>query len=174
MAERHLLTLQEAAELVGKSVQTIRRLIKRGDLRGQRVKTPQGFHYLVDEQILRNYYSLKPLVEIEENQDVDPPETYPDVLINQHEIKLVEELQNPILTSQNSGSTSQTQEIEVAEPKNDPEPQAMQSEEIQLLLNHHHEEKMLLYRLLAELQKELAQERNRKSIWTRLFRFLFG
>lgn len=48
------ITLNEAALKVKKSVQTLRRLIKKGDLHVQRVRTPQGFNYMVStDQLLR-------------------------------------------------------------------------------------------------------------------------
>lgn len=40
-----VLTLQEVADLLGKSTQTVRRMIKKGDLKAQRIKTSQGFQY---------------------------------------------------------------------------------------------------------------------------------
>ena len=42
-----LLTINEAAELAGKSIQTIRRIIKRKKVQIKRKKTPQGFNYLI-------------------------------------------------------------------------------------------------------------------------------
>lgn len=52
-----LITLKEAAGLVGKSELTIRRLVKSKKLTSQKEKTPTGFSYLVDEASLRSYYN---------------------------------------------------------------------------------------------------------------------
>ncbi len=55
MAET-LLSIQEAADLVGKSVQTIRRALKSKKLVAKRQKTPQGFNYLIKEETLLEFY----------------------------------------------------------------------------------------------------------------------
>ena len=51
-------SINDAAELSQKSVQTIRRAIKAKKLKTKRVKTPQGFHYLVSRDSLAVLYSL--------------------------------------------------------------------------------------------------------------------
>jgi predicted transcriptional regulator len=57
MAET-LYTIQEAAEAVGKSVQTIRRALKSRKLIAKKQKTPQGFNYLVGEEALFALYKV--------------------------------------------------------------------------------------------------------------------
>lgn len=42
-----LVSINDAAEIIGKSAQTIRRLIKKRELTVKKQKTPQGFNYLV-------------------------------------------------------------------------------------------------------------------------------
>lgn len=54
-----LLTIQEAASLSGKSVQTIRRALKSNKLEAKRRKTPQGFNYLITLDSLTSLYKLK-------------------------------------------------------------------------------------------------------------------
>lgn len=49
------ITITEAANVTGKSIQTIRRMIKRKRVQVRRQKTPQGFNYLVDRQSLEAY-----------------------------------------------------------------------------------------------------------------------
>lgn len=58
MAET-LLTIQEAAEISGKSIQTIRRAIKGNKVNFKRKKTPQGFNYTINRESLVNYYKLQ-------------------------------------------------------------------------------------------------------------------
>ncbi len=53
-----LLSIQEAAEISGKSIQTIRRAIKSNKIQGKRKKTPQGFNYMITRESLANYYKL--------------------------------------------------------------------------------------------------------------------
>lgn len=52
------ITIKEAADLSGKSVQTIRRMIKSKKLKYRKDRTPQGFNYLIDLDSLSNKYSI--------------------------------------------------------------------------------------------------------------------
>ena len=54
MAE--LIQLDAAATLVGKSEVTLRRLIKAGKIPFQKERTPTGFIYQVDPEVVRGYY----------------------------------------------------------------------------------------------------------------------
>lgn len=58
MAETHI-TIQEAADLSGKSIQTIRRAVKSKKLAHRRKKTPQGFNYLVSRESVIEVYKLR-------------------------------------------------------------------------------------------------------------------
>lgn len=51
-------TLQEAAKLAKKSVQTIRRAIKTKKVIAQKQRTPQGFNYIIDKESLLNAFIL--------------------------------------------------------------------------------------------------------------------
>jgi hypothetical protein len=53
------LTIQESAEISGKSIQTIRRAIKANKVQCKRKKTPQGFNYMIGRESLVNYYKLE-------------------------------------------------------------------------------------------------------------------
>lgn len=57
MAET-LYSIQEAAEAVDKSVQTIRRALKAKKLHAKKQKTPQGFNYLIEEGALFELYKV--------------------------------------------------------------------------------------------------------------------
>ena len=54
-----LISIQEAAELSKKSIQTIRRAIKAKKLIVKKQKTPQGFNYMVNHESLCNLYKIK-------------------------------------------------------------------------------------------------------------------
>lgn len=58
MSETYL-TIQEAAAVSGKSIQTIRRALKGSRLQAKRKRTPQGFNYLISRDSLINFYKLK-------------------------------------------------------------------------------------------------------------------
>ncbi len=53
------LTIQEAAEISKKSVQTIRRAVKSKKLKSRKKKTPQGYNYMIDKDSLISTYDLK-------------------------------------------------------------------------------------------------------------------
>ena len=53
------LTIQEAAELSNKSVQTIRRAIRSKKIKSRKKKTPQGYNYMIDKDSLVSVYDLK-------------------------------------------------------------------------------------------------------------------
>ncbi len=55
---KEYLSIQEAAEISGKSAQTIRRAIKSKTLGHRRNKTPQGFNYLIERASLNELYRL--------------------------------------------------------------------------------------------------------------------
>lgn len=54
-----LLSIQEAAEISGKSIQTIRRSLKTNKLQHKRKRTPQGFNYLINRDSLVNLFKLQ-------------------------------------------------------------------------------------------------------------------
>lgn len=58
MAETFL-SIQEAAEISDKSIQTIRRAIKSKKLKARKKKTPQGYNYMIEKDSLRKTYDLK-------------------------------------------------------------------------------------------------------------------
>ena len=53
------ITLSQAANMTGKSVQTIRRMVKRKRVQIRRQKTPQGFNYLIDQNSLMLYLNSR-------------------------------------------------------------------------------------------------------------------
>lgn len=59
MAET-LLSIQEAAAISGKSIQTIRRAIKNNKLTAKKRKTAQGFNYMVTQDSLTTFYKINP------------------------------------------------------------------------------------------------------------------
>jgi hypothetical protein len=53
------ITIQEAAELSGKSIQTIRRAIKVKKISSRRKKTPQGFNYSINKESVIKFYKIR-------------------------------------------------------------------------------------------------------------------
>lgn len=54
-----LISIQNAAEISGKSIQTIRRAIKSRKIVSRKKKTPQGYNYLVSRDSVFKYYKIK-------------------------------------------------------------------------------------------------------------------
>ena len=57
--ETKIVSIQEASDLSHKSIQTIRRAIKAKRLKVRKMKTPQGFNYLIDKDSLCGFYGLR-------------------------------------------------------------------------------------------------------------------
>lgn len=53
------MTIQEAADLSGKSIQTIRRATKARKLQSKKQKTPQGYNYQINKESVIKYYKIK-------------------------------------------------------------------------------------------------------------------
>jgi len=68
-----LISITDAADLINKSAQTIRRLIKAGKIKYRRKRTPQGFNYLIDKISLLETCGIAPQVEQQVQQ---PQPTY--------------------------------------------------------------------------------------------------
>lgn len=65
MAKKHF-SIQEAADLSNKSIQTIRRAIKSKKLKARKQKTPQGFNYLVNAESLCKVFKVKLAPDVKE------------------------------------------------------------------------------------------------------------
>lgn len=68
-----LITINEAAQVAGKSIQTIRRMIKQKKVQVKRQKTPQGFNYLIIQESLKTATQGTP--DIQENEREHRPVT---------------------------------------------------------------------------------------------------
>lgn len=80
MVDKYI-SIQRAAKLSGKSIQTIRRAVKAKKLRFKKKKTPQGFNYSISQDSLCELYNLQletknvetkqaPEAKVEEKQEV--------------------------------------------------------------------------------------------------------
>ncbi|MCK9186738.1 hypothetical protein M0P48_04870 [Candidatus Gracilibacteria bacterium] len=57
--EKEFISIQDAADLSLKSIQTIRRAIKAKKMRIKRQKTPQGFNYMIERNSFCEFYGIK-------------------------------------------------------------------------------------------------------------------
>lgn len=56
---KDFITIQDAASVSGKSVQTIRRAIKSKKLKVKKERTPQGFNYLINREAFFAFYKIE-------------------------------------------------------------------------------------------------------------------
>ncbi len=70
----NLISIQEAADLTQKSVQTIRRAIKAKNIKFRRDKTPQGFNYLIDKDSILEFYDQKAVATEQTGEVLKPTE----------------------------------------------------------------------------------------------------
>ena len=66
------ITINDASSLAGKSIQTIRRMIKRRKIQVKKQKTPQGFNYMVIKESLLDFMKNNTEVEVEETETTEP------------------------------------------------------------------------------------------------------
>lgn len=161
------LTLEEAARLLKKSTQTIRRMIKKGELQAQRIRTPQGFNYTVTREQLAGLVEASELIaETNKSGEImfsNSPIQKPEIA------ESVEE--NHVLINQNQNPTNQNQFEPIPEPEKQaidkteqkivyyfpplPPSPSIDSKELLKLIERQHREHMGLIRLLEHLQAEL-------------------
>lgn len=131
-----LITIQEAAEISNKSVQTIRRAIKNKKLKASRQKTPQGFSYLTSQSAVCALYKIKsPTTQTQEQ------------------------------TSSTSRSTKQKkvskEKTETAIAKND---MAEFNKTLQELIREHSQERQNYLRLIQVMQEKMMALENRLNL----------
>ncbi len=159
--EKNYLSLQDAASLLGKSPQTLRRMIKRGEIKAQRMKSPQGFNYMVRiedmprtidalSKLERNSTSQMMFNSPIQNADVPQYKEQESVLPNQAEI----------LTSRNDFEPYLDNDFYTID-KNVEIPNLKMGAELLKIIEQYHTEKMMLFNILGTLQAELEQEKRK-------------
>lgn len=174
--EQDFLTLEEVAQRLKKSTQTVRRMIKRGELPAQRVKTPQGFHYVVKREHVAEEQELTPsnpipFREPEPNAPENPPiQMFSDSPIqNAAEPQYIEE--KPVLINQNQILTNQTAIHPLKEDDFytiDKKTYEFSKGELMKWLEREHKEKLLLIHILEKMQDQVRHN-SRKALpfWKR-------
>ena len=160
---KDFLTLEEAARILKKSTQTIRRMIKKGELKAQRLKTPQGFHYVVTraelallvEGMPELMFSNSPIQNGSEPQYV---EEIP-VLINQNENPTNQNLVEPLPEPVQVPLDKTEQKTVFYFPPLPPSPGATASDLLRLI-ERQHREQLGLIRIIERLQEDLRRQGN--------------
>lgn len=162
--------------MMGKSPQTVRRMIKKGELDAQRIKTPQGFHYVVrrdavgvpkakrhvvmeeipaaTEEIVQKSVAVEAPIQMLDNLYVQNP---PAPLVEATETVLTN--QTEILTSRNGLEVHKQADSEGLD-KSVAENVALRAE-LQSVNDMHHREKLGLFKIVDSLQAELDRERRK-------------
>jgi len=131
------LSIQEAAALSNKSIQTIRRAIKGKKLKARKSKTPQGYNYIVDRQSLISIYEIKNADEAKLNNETQEQKS---------EVKETEALNNEVAKTQKKLSKQfiTTEEL------------GLFKETIQKLIDQHEKDKENLFRLVKSFQDRMV------------------
>lgn len=170
--ENDFITIQEVARMMEKSIQTVRRMVKKGEISSQRVKTPQGFQYIVSRSDLAKMgYS--------EQKEMFSDSTIQTTI--QHSI-------DPHVDAEKSNSTNQNEILISRTPKvvhRDAEKQSFDIQVPKIVVESHnerdelfaiiagnHKEKIALYKIIEKMQDELIRSKKRKlNLWTMIIDF---
>lgn len=139
MSKEHI-TIQEAADLSQKSVQTIRRAIKAKKITIRKQKTPQGFNYLVNKTSVCEHFNIKLKEEIKvEAKAEEKAEAKPTV----SKAPVSEESENMSINANDFKSFVKTMET---------------------LMSHHNEERQNFLRLVNTLQEKIFVLENQLNL----------
>jgi hypothetical protein len=163
MTATHI-SIKESSELSGKSVQTIRRMIKAKKVKFRKEKTPQGFNYLIDKDSLCEYFGIK----IEKEEPITENVTTEEVeAVEVHTINTPAESQEEnkdIITNDRAH-----QKIVNYEPVRE------FNDTMQKLIEQHGKEKENLFKLIEsfqnkviDLETKVKNSKQRKS-WLKLW-----
>lgn len=167
MSSQDFLTLEEAAKGLKKSVQTVRRMIKRGEIPAKRVKTPQGFNYVVNrEDVYVNLFEQNEQDEQEKREESAPEVPVEPVAVE--EAKPVgpspEHTPEPIPFTfvfpplpTTPVPTPQVEEasLETLTENDYFRVEPLSAEPFMKIIDMQHKEKMMLIHILEKLQEEL-------------------
>lgn len=161
---KDFLTLEEAARALKKSTQTIRRMIKKGELQAQRIKTPQGFHYVVRRADILNDVANDVVADVFYNspiQNVEEPEQIEEipVLINQNENLTNQNVVEPLPEPVQAPLDKIEQKTVYYFPPLPPSP-GVEAKDLLRLIELQHREKLGLIRIIEKLQEELHRQGN--------------
>jgi len=149
MTNTTYLSIKEAADLSGKSIQTIRRLIKAKKVKFKKDRTPQGFNYLIDEQSFCDLYNLN------RAQTARPIEESSHIA--EEEITTAE-----VATVENTPQAVQQNQIAMVEYDTVNEFNCT----IQKIVDQHGKEKENLFKLIETFQNKVISLENKLKVET--------
>ncbi len=145
------LTIQEAADLVNKSFQTLRRAIKANKIKYRRQRTPQGFNYLIIKDSLVDYYKLEEANEIAQNvseniQKEDSSKILKSIPVEKAEVEVLEEVSVKEINSQ---------EEDLKEDYVTKEDLKSLTQTLEKMISQHSEERQNFIRLINTLNEKI-------------------
>lgn len=166
------LSLQEVADELGKSTQTIRRMIKKGEIRAERIRTPQGFQYAIERGALTYKRPAQATQEPSQNRPDPSPTPFPssspmmdtkEALTSQDSTDYgMALISQNVQAIQEDSSAFLENDFYILEPSQSAR-EGLTHERLIELVTMHHKEKLMLITILERLQAELAEERRAKK-----------
>ncbi|MDX9970305.1 MAG: helix-turn-helix domain-containing protein [Candidatus Gracilibacteria bacterium] len=151
------LTIQEAADLVNKSFQTLRRAIKSNKIKYRRQRTPQGFNYMIIKESLFDYYKVNPSasenLEVSESSLKAIPVEKAEIVIETAEKKSEE---NKIVSEEKS--------IEKNEDYLTKEDLSAITQTLEKMISQHSEERQNFIRLINTLNEKIFTLENQVKL----------
>lgn len=154
MTQTKYITIKAAARLSGKSIQTIRRMLKAKKVKFKKDKTPQGFNYLIDRDSLVEYF------ELEKGVTIETPKEKPVAKAQEAESSVAEAISNE------QAQVQQSTEMMVSQERDHQrivqyEPVKEFNDTIQKIVEQHGKEKENLFKLVESFQNKVISLENK-------------
>lgn len=143
------ITIQEAAEISEKSVQTIRRALKSKKIDFKRSKTPQGFNYLISRLSLYNFYKIpnEEVFEVKSEQEK----------VTKEKTQKSEKISKADVSEVNENVESESLELPMREFKNF-------TRTLEKIMMQHSEERQSFLRLINTMQEKIFVLENQLNL----------
>jgi ribosomal protein S15P/S13E len=142
MSQDTHISIKEAAEISGKSVQTIRRMIKAKKLKFKKERTPQGFNYLIEADSVYEHF------------DVERDESAPEVTTSTNQTDIVEAVEAKVKEEDTPVAPAVAQDRSHQKIVNY-EPVKEFNDTIQKIVDQHGKEKENLFKLIESFQNKV-------------------
>jgi hypothetical protein len=156
MTQTKHITIKAAARLSGKSIQTIRRMLKAKKIKFKKDRTPQGFNYLIERDSLIEYFNL---------QVTDEKKTEPSTVAKAQAQEAEAVAADAISKEQAQVQKDATQMVVAPERDHQRivqyEPVKEFNETIQKIIDQHGKEKENLFKLVESFQNKVISLENK-------------
>lgn len=142
MSQDTYISIKDAAELSGKSVQTIRRMIKAKKLKFKKERTPQGFNYLLEAESVYSHFG------------VQRDDSTPEVTTVTNQTDIVEAVEAKVMQEEAPIAPAVAQDRSHQKIVNY-EPVKEFNDTIQKIVDQHGKEKENLFKLIESFQNKV-------------------